>query len=591
MGLRFTKNKKGLLAINLKVWGLNYMANAKISIDLDQTEAKDKLRQLANGFKTLDDAVDGVGDSSKAMSNKVKSNLDSVKTNLKSVESATGSLDKTIAKFGGMLLTMEMAKKVGAFVDKTLEAASANDKLSDSVRQSAKEYVEIKKNVGAVGEGLVLVSAQVATNMAKISGLSGFLKKEADFWSNGGIDQSVLDGLNKEIETTKARAKKASDERKQNEKDEADLKLKNEADRLAAIKRDREARLANLKAVADTVKANYGSEVDVIDRVYDRDLAKLNKTLKAKLISQSEYEDASAKLLEDRNKKVREAQRASETDNNTTGGYDGDAAKAAQLKAEEQAKVKLEAEKKYQSDLYTLRLTSANSETERLQLERERITQHYQELTNQYQSSAEMLVEIDKAKNKELADNSNKIAEIEQANRKASLDTFLNGYNSLFSHLANQNKKWAVAAKTVAVTQATVNTLEGVTKAYAQGGALGFITGAGVLASGLATVAQIKNQKFANGGIVEGSSYVGDYVPVRANSGEMILNQSQQAQLFKMANNQSVGNSSPVNLTINVSGSSAVDVKKMLFENRNELNKMVASALSNRNINSVGVLV
>lgn len=42
--------------------------------------------------------------------------------------------------------------------------------------------------------------------------------------------------------------------------------------------------------------------------------------------------------------------------------------------------------------------------------------------------------------------------------------------------------------------------------------------------------------KFANGGIVGGSSFSGDRVSARVNSGEMILNQAQQGQLFALAN-------------------------------------------------------
>jgi len=42
--------------------------------------------------------------------------------------------------------------------------------------------------------------------------------------------------------------------------------------------------------------------------------------------------------------------------------------------------------------------------------------------------------------------------------------------------------------------------------------------------------------KFETGGIVGGTSYSGDNITARVNSGEMILNQNQQANLFKMAN-------------------------------------------------------
>jgi hypothetical protein len=42
--------------------------------------------------------------------------------------------------------------------------------------------------------------------------------------------------------------------------------------------------------------------------------------------------------------------------------------------------------------------------------------------------------------------------------------------------------------------------------------------------------------KFAEGGIVGGSSYSGDNIIARVNSGEMILNKRQQSNLFKILN-------------------------------------------------------
>ena len=57
------------------------------------------------------------------------------------------------------------------------------------------------------------------------------------------------------------------------------------------------------------------------------------------------------------------------------------------------------------------------------------------------------------------------------------------------------------------------------------------LTGAAQLASIVATI-----KGFATGGIVGGSSTTGDKIPIRVNSGEMILNKSQQARLFSIAN-------------------------------------------------------
>ena len=65
--------------------------------------------------------------------------------------------------------------------------------------------------------------------------------------------------------------------------------------------------------------------------------------------------------------------------------------------------------------------------------------------------------------------------------------------------------------------------------------ALGVVSQAGIIASTAASISQINQQKFADGGIIAGPSR-GDSVQVRANGGEMMLNGQQQANLFAMAN-------------------------------------------------------
>lgn len=57
---------------------------------------------------------------------------------------------------------------------------------------------------------------------------------------------------------------------------------------------------------------------------------------------------------------------------------------------------------------------------------------------------------------------------------------------------------------------------------------------AGLVANIVATFASIG--KFANGGIIQGASKIGDYNVARVNDGEMILNGSQQSNLFKILN-------------------------------------------------------
>ena len=68
-------------------------------------------------------------------------------------------------------------------------------------------------------------------------------------------------------------------------------------------------------------------------------------------------------------------------------------------------------------------------------------------------------------------------------------------FSDMFKAIGGQNKQMFAIAKAFAISQAIINTYVGVTKAYAEGGVLGFITGAGVLAAGLAAVAKIIAEK------------------------------------------------------------------------------------------------
>jgi hypothetical protein len=65
---------------------------------------------------------------------------------------------------------------------------------------------------------------------------------------------------------------------------------------------------------------------------------------------------------------------------------------------------------------------------------------------------------------------------------------------------ANREREIRERGKKFSIAQALINTAEGITKAYAQGGPLGIITGALVAAAGAMQVAMIRAQRFALGG-------------------------------------------------------------------------------------------
>jgi hypothetical protein len=108
--------------------------------------------------------------------------------------------------------------------------------------------------------------------------------------------------------------------------------------------------------------------------------------------------------------------------------------------------------------------------------------------------------------------------------------------------LAKENKKFFQLQKAVKIAEAIQNTYQGATKAFAQGGMLGFVTSALVIAAGLAQVAAIRRETYPGrrmgGPVTAGDPFVvgeagkelfvpqssGTIVPNNRMGGEMTLN-------------------------------------------------------------------
>jgi hypothetical protein len=94
-----------------------------------------------------------------------------------------------------------------------------------------------------------------------------------------------------------------------------------------------------------------------------------------------------------------------------------------------------------------------------------------------------------------------------------------------------------MASATATQTKAMANTGEAVSETAKQNAKMGpFGWVAAIAAAGALFAALMSMMRFESGGIVPGSSTVGDRVLARVNSGEMILNKRQQSHLFRMIN-------------------------------------------------------
>ena len=102
----------------------------------------------------------------------------------------------------------------------------------------------------------------------------------------------------------------------------------------------------------------------------------------------------------------------------------------------------------------------------------------------------------------------------------------------LADKLAADERKRAALTKAQAIATATINIATGVTKAIAEGGTFGIITGALVAAAGAAQLAIIASQEFENGGVLKGPSHANGGIPIVAEGGEAVINKRSTA-MFK----------------------------------------------------------
>lgn len=122
---------------------------------------------------------------------------------------------------------------------------------------------------------------------------------------------------------------------------------------------------------------------------------------------------------------------------------------------------------------------------------------------------------------------------------------------------------------TASMLAATANIAEGVSKAIAQGGVAGIVTGALVAAAGGVQLASIIAAKptppnFYKGGVIggaNGATMGGDNTYIHARSGEMILNAHQQRNLWDMINGQGGRGETSLDLTVNNTQSNKVDTQ------------------------------
>ena len=166
---------------------------------------------------------------------------------------------------------------------------------------------------------------------------------------------------------------------------------------------------------------------------------------------------------------------------------------------------------------------------------------------------------------RELADQESQIDQQTMQSAANMINSLGSMISSIGSTLDDAGSIQARAIATVAQSIATI--IQGYATASAQAsetfGPIGWaafaVSGLAQVISIVSTLQNLTRGKFANGGIVGGTTTIGDYNLARVNKGEMILNGTQQARLFKMLNRDTTDNNkNEGTVTFRISGSDLV---------------------------------
>lgn len=468
----------------------------------------------------------------------------------------------------------ELRKK--AVSDETLSAAQREEiykQIDELSRQNMEDRKRIAEENYRILEAEAKQNADTSDEMKDklTEAYNAMIKAQTEY-----LNETVRIG-SREAQARKEQAKEVAEQAKQEQErrrqaHEAWKKQQAERQRLLDVERNEMRKLEDLqnsmieneleRARAE-IKTDYGRQVEDIKRRLETE-KNLTEETRSALNQQVELLERQMwqKLAEiDEAELAANEQRLSEMTETAARKAEEAAKKAAEATEKERQRIRSQYEEESQkaANEFAERANKVfGSAVELSQIEMELAEQNYNTLLEMDTATKAALFDNEEQYKAAVLQAENEMMTARQANNEALqtqaketasvMSAVTGAMSSMFEAVAGDSEEYAKFKKAMAIVDAAISLAQTIAAATTQS-TLGdpytmairiAANVAAVTAQFAAVISAIKAAtipsapKFAQGGIVPGSSYSGDKVTARLNSGEMILTKEQQANLFKM---------------------------------------------------------
>ena len=440
----------------------------------------------------------------------IKGNFESIGSNaVPRATEASGKLGSAINGFAGKFVTFEVAKRMASFADATMRAAKDMPGLTASTKEAAQNYVDIADAVRQTGQGIVLWASQIFASNGPLEYVHNLAVETADAWAYaaGMQTQATRDQIKANDKGLKKADVMAAVENLRTANSELDKAMQLTGPRADDFQ---EKAMSAMKAA----KENFDTALKANNMTQEQGKALLSGGMSYSAVTDSVAMDAFSKRLADgadaaqkhlQDLKDMASQSADELNAYRSMWENTDSYRNMQTPATGNARE------------YTM---TTDKDRARVDAENQRLAEQKKQEEDYQSYRLQLKIDTDaavKAQDDKLAASISEDRRKSVAEQQAAADAQGEAYSdmvssvtTMMSTLGQHNRSLAIASMRASEVVAMANAIEGESKAFAQGGPIGFAVGVGVAAKLITEIATIESQmqKLESGGLVRGRNSI-----------------------------------------------------------------------------------